>query len=136
MAFDNRITPDPAANPLNSQMRETVLPSEGDLRQPAIIEQNPQMPTGVRTRQLFRWRVPGINGFIDMYLNPQQFNIQLRKIITRRRINGGYVVQYWGEDLPVLSINGSTGAAGVGESTSYITPTAPSRRRLTVRPRV
>jgi hypothetical protein len=77
-----------------------------------LLADNPNLPTGRRRRQLMRWRVPGA-GFVDMYINPQQLQTRSRKIITRRRTKGGYVVQYWGEDLDVLTLSGTTGASGI-----------------------
>lgn len=77
-----------------------------------LLADNPDLPDGRRRRQLMRWRVPGA-GFVDMYINPQQLQTRSRKIITRRRTKGGYVVQYWGEDLDVLTISGTTGASGI-----------------------
>jgi hypothetical protein len=77
-----------------------------------LLADNPDLPLGRRKRQLMRWRVPGA-GFVDMYINPQQLQTRSRKIITRRRTKGGYVVQYWGSDLDVITISGTTGAAGI-----------------------
>jgi hypothetical protein len=81
-------------------------------QQPDLIADNPNLPDGRRRRQLMRWRVPE-KGFIDMYINPQQMNTRSRKIITKRRTKGGYIVQYWGEELDVLTLNGTTEAAGI-----------------------
>jgi len=85
---------------------------EGNLRFPDIIAENPQTPKGVRSRQLIRWRVPGM-GFVDMYINPQSMDIQEKKIIQKQRTKGGYVIQYWGEELMSIKIAGSTGASGI-----------------------
>ncbi len=100
---------DPATDPLRDK---GTANGPGDLRQPAIVANNPQMPTGIRGRQLMRWKVPDL-GYIDMYINPQQMTIQEKKVITKRRTKGGYVVQYWGEELPTINISGTTGAGGV-----------------------
>jgi hypothetical protein len=85
---------------------------EGNLQTPDIIADNPQMPTGIRNRQLIRWRVPGL-GFVDMYINPQTMDIQEKKIIQKQRTKGGYIIQYWGEELMSIKISGSTGASGI-----------------------
>ena len=53
---------------------------EGNLQLPDIIAENPQTPKGKKTRQLIRWRVPGL-GFVDMYINPQQMDISEKKVI-------------------------------------------------------
>lgn len=79
---------------------------------PDLIAENPNLPKGRRARQQMRWRVPD-KGFVDMYLNAQQMQTRMRKVITRRRTKGGYIVQYWGEELDELSFSGTTGAAGI-----------------------
>jgi hypothetical protein len=114
MAFDNRIQPDPSVDSINDPLRQTnSRPNDGDFRQPDIIANNPRMPSGRRNRQLMLWNVPGVDGTIQMYMNPQQVQIASKKIITKRRTQGGYVIQYWGEDLDVININGTTGSAGI-----------------------
>jgi hypothetical protein len=85
---------------------------EGNPRLPDIIAENPQTPKGHRVRQLIRWRVPGL-GFVDMYINPQQMDIQEKKVIQKQRTKGGYVIQYWGEELMIIRIQGNTGASGI-----------------------
>lgn len=85
---------------------------QGDLQAPDIIAENPQQPKGARIRQLIRWRVPGL-GFVDMYINPQNMDIVEKKVIQKQRTKGGYIVQYWGEELMTIRIAGSTGASGV-----------------------
>jgi len=85
---------------------------EGNLQLPDIIANNPQTPKGRKSRQLIRWRVPGL-GFVDMYINPQQMNISEKKIIQKQRTKGGYVIQYWGEELIDIRLQGNTGASGI-----------------------
>jgi len=109
----NQVFVDPSQDPANNPLRDKgTSAAEGNPQQPAIIASNPQMPTGVRRRQLMRWKVPDL-GYIDMYINPQQMTIQEKKVITKRRTKGGYIIQYWGEELPTISISGSTGASGI-----------------------
>lgn len=85
---------------------------EGNLQQPDIIANNPQTPKGRKSRQLIRWRVPGL-GFVDMYINPQQMDISEKKVIQKQRTKGGYIVQYWGEELMTVRLQGNTGASGI-----------------------
>jgi hypothetical protein len=99
---------DPATDPL----RDKGNTHEGDIQQAPIIANNPQMPLGIRQRQLLRWKVPSL-GYVDMYINPQQMSIQEKKVISKRRTKGGYIIQYWGEELPLVNISGSTGASGI-----------------------
>ena len=96
----------------NTSVIEKVPIREGNLNLPDIIEQNPQIPKGRRNRQLMRWRIPGA-GFVDMYINPQQLQIHQKKVIQKQRTKGGYVIQYWGEELTVIQIDGNTGASGI-----------------------
>jgi hypothetical protein len=70
---------------------------------PDVISMHPEMPVGYKTRELIAWRVPGI-GFIQMYMNPQQVVITEKKVATRQRTKGGYVVQYWGEEPSVIKL--------------------------------
>lgn len=79
---------------------------------PEIIQQNQKLPNAYRTRQLMRWRVPGL-GFVDMYINPQSFEIKQKKVISSQRTKGGYIVQYYGEELPIITINGTTGSSSI-----------------------
>jgi|15BtaG_2_1085339.scaffolds.fasta_scaffold00060_8 hypothetical protein len=49
----------------------------------------------------------------QMYINPQSFAISEKKLVKADLTKGGYVVQYWGEDLPTIQVNGTTGSAGI-----------------------
>lgn len=109
----SQTTINPADDQSNNPLRDMGNVREGDPQQPAIVANNPQMPSGHRQRQLMRWDVPGFPSYVDMYINPQQFSIQEKKVISRRRTKGGYIVQYWGEELPTINISGSTAAAGI-----------------------
>ena len=51
--------------------------------------------------------------YVQMYLNPQSFNITSRKLINKQLTKGGYSVQYWGEDLDTLAFSGTTGSGGI-----------------------
>jgi len=66
-------------------------------------------------RSLIQWEVPHINGgqTIEMYINPQNIQIQSRKEINRVRTKGGYFAQYWGEDFDQIVIGGTTGSAAI-----------------------
>tara|TARA_A100001011_G_scaffold391142_1_gene475990 strand:- start:431 stop:1393 length:963 start_codon:yes stop_codon:yes gene_type:complete len=48
-----------------------------------------------------------------LYLNPQTINIREQKLISETLTKGGYIVQYWGEQLPEIGANGTTGSAGI-----------------------
>lgn len=66
-------------------------------------------------RSLIQWQVPhvGEDQYIEMYINPQNIQFSSRKEINRIRTKGGYVAQYWGEDLDTISIQGTTGDSGI-----------------------
>jgi len=50
---------------------------------------------------------------IPLYINPQNFSIRETKIIRDTQTKGGFVVQYWGERLPVLTVSGEVGSGGI-----------------------
>jgi hypothetical protein len=49
----------------------------------------------------------------QLYLNPQSINIRDQKIVQKQLTKGGHVVQYWGEELPTIDVQGTTGSAGI-----------------------
>jgi hypothetical protein len=63
-------------------------------------------------RNIITWFVPEF-GIVRMYVNPASISYTHKKLISRDRTKGGYTLQYWGEDLSQLNINGTTGGAGV-----------------------
>ncbi len=77
-------------------------------RQSRVPNNRPAIPT----RHLMRWLVPE-QPIIQMYVNPQNFKIDYKKQISKVRTKGGFVLQYWGEDLTTLSISGTTGTSGI-----------------------
>jgi hypothetical protein len=111
MAFSSTPRIDPTYDPTNTGQQE-IPNTVGNPMPPDIIANNPNMPTGRRIRQLIRWRVPGL-GFVDMYINPQQMTTSEKKAITSTRTKGGFIVQYWGEELTSIKLNGNTGASGI-----------------------
>lgn len=74
--------------------------------------QVPPTKGAVTTRQVMRWLVPE-RPIVEMYINPKQVVYNYKKNITQTRVKGGYVFQYWGEDLTTLTINGTTGTSGI-----------------------
>jgi hypothetical protein len=65
--------------------------------------------TGNAVRNIAYWFVPEV-GVVNMYINPQSMAYNLKKLITPERTKGGYIVQYWGEELTTLNLRGHTGA--------------------------
>lgn len=75
--------------------------------------------TARNTRNTMHWYVPEV-GVVKMYVNPQGIDYSFKKLITPDRTKGGYVLQYWGEELPTLNIRGNTGSSGIeGLNTLY-----------------
>lgn len=64
------------------------------------------------TRKLMRWLIPE-GPIIQMYINPQNVTISNKKDISHQRTKGGYVLQYWGEGLTTISLQGTTGTSGI-----------------------
>lgn len=48
-----------------------------------------------------------------MYINPETFVIDDSKLIKETQTKGGFMVQYWGEQLTKINMSGSTGSAGI-----------------------
>lgn len=67
---------------------------------------------GTIRRSNVTWFVPQF-GIVRMYINPQSISYVDKKLITKDRTKGGFTLQYWGEDLTTLNINGTTGSSGV-----------------------
>lgn len=72
----------------------------------------PSMQQAFATRYTAHWYVPEV-GIVNMYINPQSIGYNSKKLITPERTKGGYIIQYWGEDLTTLAIRGHTGSSGV-----------------------
>lgn len=72
----------------------------------------PSQQRGRAKRNLVHWFVPEV-GVINMYINPQSIGTNAKKLINAERTKGGYIVQYWGEELTTLNIRGNTGSSGV-----------------------
>lgn len=113
MVFDTRAPRDATAEPINDPILSRVGSARGsNANIPDIVLDNLIGSQASRTRQLVRWRVPSF-GFIDMYINPQSLRMEESKIISKQRTKGGYVIQYWGEELMKVSIEGHTGSSGI-----------------------
>lgn len=67
---------------------------------------------GQLTRNIMHWFVPE-TGIVSMYINPQSVKYSMKKLITPQRTKGGYSIQYWGEELQTISLNGHTGSSGI-----------------------
>jgi len=72
----------------------------------------PNRRTAVLNRKLVHWLVPE-GPIIEMYINPQSIKYNYSKNIENARTKGGFVIQYWGENLTTLDIDGTTGTSGI-----------------------
>jgi hypothetical protein len=63
-------------------------------------------------RNIITWFIPEF-GTVRMYVNPESIVYRYKKVIGKERTKGGYVLQYWGEELPQLDISGTTGSSGI-----------------------
>jgi len=88
-----------------------TLPSPGgaQVRQAKV----PNYRLATATRNMVRWFLPEL-GVVEMYVNPQSIKYTDTKSISAPvRTRGGFIIQYWGEELGKVSINGTTGSSGV-----------------------
>ncbi len=88
----------------------SVLPSPTGVgsRQNAI----PAGRSAVNSRNIMHWFIPEV-GVVEMYVNPEQVKYSYKKDINSKRTKGGFNLQYWGEALTRLALNGTTGSSGV-----------------------
>lgn len=63
-------------------------------------------------RNIITWFIPEF-GIVRMYVNPSSISYNHKKIIQKEKTKGGYTLQYWGEELTTLNINGTTGSSGI-----------------------
>lgn len=78
----------------------------------AVLNLIDRPQVGRVVRELVTWKTPHL-GYIQMYINPQQIRISSSKIIENVRTKGGFVIQYGGENLDQIQIEGTTGSAGM-----------------------
>lgn len=63
-------------------------------------------------RNIITWFVPEF-GTVRMYVNPRSIVTANKKLINQIQTKGGYTLQYWGEQLTTLQIQGTTGTSGI-----------------------
>lgn len=49
----------------------------------------------------------------NLYINPQSVGIREKKLVKSDLTKGGFVTQYWGEDLTKIEVRGTTGSSGI-----------------------
>lgn len=100
--------------------KNTQLKTDGFTVPPAFSSDGNSLPYGKVSslkeaqfnRNIITWFVPEF-GIVRMYINPQRITYSHKKVINNDRTKGGYTVQYWGEELTRLNIDGTTGSSGV-----------------------
>jgi hypothetical protein len=74
------------------------------------------IPYGIKAanqkRSVVNWFVPEF-GVVAMYVSPESIQYNNKKIISKQLTKGGYLIQYWGEDLTEIDMRGTTGSSGV-----------------------
>lgn len=82
----------------------------------AMLDRTPNYRTAFevnnRNEQVMTWRLPN-GGAVQMYINPENFVVRDSKQISETRTKGGFVIQYWGENLTKLTLSGTTGSSGI-----------------------
>lgn len=68
--------------------------------------------TGKIKRNIMSWFIPEF-GILRMYVNPNSITINNSKAIQPDRTKGGYSLLYWGEELIPITLQGTTGSAGI-----------------------
>lgn len=63
-------------------------------------------------RNIMTWFIPEF-GIVRMYVNPSRIQYTHKKLINKDKTKGGFTLQYWGEELDVLNISGTTGSSGI-----------------------
>lgn len=107
----------PSLPPITNDIFDEMGRALGASPAPTISGLGPRQPAissfgSKQTRQMMRWLVPE-QPMIEMYINPQSFKTNYKKIITKTRTKGGFTLQYWGEDLTSINISGTTGTSGI-----------------------
>lgn len=92
-----------------SNLDKLPSPSGNKVRQAKIAN----LRSATAVRNIVKFFLPE-TGIVEMYVNPQSIKYQDNKDIgSPVRTRGGYLVQYWGEQLGKVSIQGTTGSSGV-----------------------
>lgn len=104
---------------LNSFLGSNITAGQGFVANPLppssgfgnTITSSVDLPA-VSVRKMMRWLIPQ-GPIVEMYINPNNITSSYQKLITAIRTKGGYTLQYWGEQLTRLTINGTTGSSGI-----------------------
>lgn len=99
----------PGPNEFSGERGSTApSPSGFGTRQSRVPNNRP----AVSTRHIMHWFIPE-QPIVQMYINPQRISYNYKKSNVPTRTKGGFVIQYWGEELTTLNIEGTTGSSGI-----------------------
>jgi hypothetical protein len=98
--------------PLSSTFPDTESTVQNISSNPAIANILGLPEIGEFKREMLTWRTPHL-GYVQMYINPQNLTINDTKVINAERTKGGYTIQYAGEGLTEIDIDGTTGSGGI-----------------------
>lgn len=98
------------APPATNSFLADSVPSDSGLgtRQSRVQNLRP----AVNARNIIYWLVPEMP-MVQMYINPQNITYSYKKGIASQRTKGGFMLQYWGEELTTLRLVGTTGTSGI-----------------------
>ena len=92
-----------------SNLNNIPSPSGNQVRQAKVAN----LRSATAVRNMVRFLLPE-TGLVEMYVNPQNIKYNDKKHIpSPTRTRGGFVIQYWGEELGTVSLSGTTGSSGV-----------------------
>lgn len=92
-----------------SDLDKLPSPSGNQVRQAQI----PNLRTANSVRNMVKFFLPE-TGIVELYINPQSITYNDKKHVpSPTRTRGGYLIQYWGEELGTVSLKGTTGSSGV-----------------------
>jgi hypothetical protein len=91
-----------------------AISATGDLLSVMGDFPNMRLATGIsnRDKQIMTWMLAN-GSTIQMYINPENLTIAESKQINQTRTKGGFIIQYWGDNLTKLTLTGTTGSSGV-----------------------
>jgi len=72
----------------------------------------PSLVNAQLKRNIITFFVPSF-GTVRLFVNPAAITYTHRKLIQKDRTKGGFTLQYWGEELSVLNLHGTTGSSGI-----------------------
>lgn len=94
------------------QAVEFINPSPSAIGYGTRQSRLPNNRTAIDVKHTVKWLIPE-GPIVEMYVNPNQIRTPYQKDITKVRTKGGYVLQYWGPQLTVLNISGTTATSGI-----------------------